>query len=160
VRDAIQWRIGGGAPPSPDSFAIAARSAARRLLADDRADPVECAQTLGATLRAARRLTRSRLWSRLMTISPTAFVQATRSPAAPEAIVRDRRRRVHLITVAVLASPLDAARRATRTAAGVTLPARDRLTPATIHVFSLTTGRRHVFVRDVQPAALRTSRVA
>jgi hypothetical protein len=97
-----------------------------------------------------------------MTIGPEAFAQAGTPALGPEAIVRDRRRRLHLISVAVLSTPLEAARRATRIAAAAQLRARDRLSPLTVHVFSLTTGTRHAFVREAlpAPAAVRPARVA
>lgn len=157
LRDAIAWRIGGGAAPRPEAFAAAAAAAARLALDAADADMEERSRTLAAVARAARRFCASALGRRLMTLPAARFVRLPRRPQGPDAIVRDRRRRLHAIVLTLRGDALDAGDVATRAAAATTLSNADRITALTVHVFSLATAARHTFERDVvQPRVVIT----
>lgn len=149
LRDAVGWRIGGGAAPNADAFVGAAVASARLAL-----DAVDCAtgeraRTLAAVQGLAKRFTASALYGRLMQVPAARFVRFGRGDRAADVIVRDRRRRLHAIVLMIPRDAFDAGRIATRIALTTPLSVADRLNPLTVHVFSLATGHRLTFERDV-----------
>ncbi len=149
LRDAIAWRIGGGAAPSADAFAAAAAASARLALDAAYCDSSERSRTLTAVQRAARRFTGSALCRRLMILPASRFLRLADETHAADVALRDARRRLHAVTLTVRDGTLEAGRFATRVAQSTPLAAADRLTPLTVHVFSLSTGIRLSFERDV-----------
>jgi hypothetical protein len=149
LRDAIAWRIGGGGAPRAEAFVAAAIAAARLGLDALDCDSVECSRTLAAVQRAARRFAISALGRRLMTVPAAQFLRLPRVAHGPDAIVRDRRRRLHAISLTARCGAFDAGQIASRSARATPLSVVDRLTPLTVHVFSLATAQRHTFVREV-----------
>jgi hypothetical protein len=160
LRDAVAWRIGGGAAPSADAFGAAAVAAARLALDTADGDLAERARALAAVGRAARRFTASALWRRLTELPAARFLRVPHCARGPEVVVRDRRRRLHAITLSVRADTLAASNVATCVAAATPLGAADRLAPVSVHVFSLVTGRRYTFQRDVGHRATTGTLVA
>jgi len=149
LRDAVAWRIGGGRAPSAQAFIGAAVASARIALDTIDASPGECSRTLAAVQRVAERFTRSALYRRVMHVPAARFVRLQRGAHDADVIVRDRRRRLHAIVLTVVRDAFDAGRIATRVALATSLGIGDRLNPLTIHVFSLGTGHRLTFERDV-----------
>ena len=161
LRDAIAWRLGGGVAPGDDAFTAAAVASARLDLDALDGDPDERSRALAAVARAARRFAATALCRRLMAVPAARFLRL-REPGATDAMVRDRRGRLHAIVLTIRSDALETARLATQIASAVALPVPDRLAPLTIHVLSLSGGYRHVFVRDLpsSSAHTRTARVA
>jgi hypothetical protein len=159
LQDAIAWRIGGGSAPGATAFATAAVAAARLALDTIDGDSAERSRTLATVQTAARRFAGSPLGRRLMTIPASQFIRIRQSPDGPDALVRDRRRRLHAIALTAQRDAFDAGRIASRVARATPLAIADRLTPLTVHVFSLASGRRHAFARDVFSAHLTRDRV-
>jgi hypothetical protein len=149
LRDAIAWRIGGGRPPSADAFVGAAVASARLAIDVLEGDSAERSRTLAAVQRGAHGFTHSALFRRLMKLPAAQFLRLARGPHDADVIIRDRRRRLHAITLTVTHDALEAGRIASRVAAATPLSVVDRLTPLTVHVFSLATAQRHAFERDV-----------
>jgi hypothetical protein len=149
LRDAVAWRIGGGQAPSAHAFTGAAIASARIALDAIDASPAERSRTLTAVQRVAERFTRSALYRRVMLVPSARFVRLLRGTHDADVIVRDRRRRLHAIVLTVARDAFDAGRIATRIASATSLGVGDRLNPLTVHVFSLGTGHRLTFERDV-----------
>jgi hypothetical protein len=149
LRDAVAWRIGGGSTPHPDAFVAAAVAAARLRLDALDCDSGERSGALSAVHLAARRFSRSALCRRLMRLPTARFFCLRQAGRGADVIVRDRRRRLHAIALTVANDLLAAGKIATQMAAKTPLPAADRLTPLTVHVFSLVTARRYTFEREV-----------
>jgi hypothetical protein len=84
-----------------------------------------------------------------MTLPAARFVRQPRRPQGPDAIVRDRRRRLHAIVLTLRGDALDAGAIATLAAAATPLSNADRIAALNVHVFSLATAARHTFERDV-----------
>jgi hypothetical protein len=163
LRDAVAWRIGGGQAPSVQAFIGAAIASARIALDAIDAKPGERSRTLTAVRRVAERFTRAALYRRVMQVPAARFVRLARDVRDADVIVRDRRRRLHAIVLTVARDAFDAGQIATRIALTTSLGVGDRLNPLTIHVFSLGTGHRLTFERDVferPPDRGRTVRVA
>jgi len=149
LRDAVAWRIGGGQAPSAQAFTGAAVASARIALDAIDGSPDERSRTLAAVQRVAERFTRSALYRRVMHVPAARFVRLRCGAHDADVIVRDRRRRLHAIGLTVVRDAFDAGRIATRIALATSLNAGDRLNPLTIHVFSLGSGHRFTFERDV-----------
>ncbi len=163
LRDAIAWRIGGGRPPSPEAFIGAAIASARSTLDALDSGSDERSRTLAAARRVAQRFTASALYRRLMQVPTARFLRLDRSAHHADAIVRDRRQRLHAIVLTVRHDAFDAGRLASQIARATPLSASDRLNRLTVHVFSLRTAQRFTFERDVCPLAAKpdsTARVA
>jgi hypothetical protein len=163
LRDAVAWRMGGGHAPSPDAFVAAAVAAARLALDTVDANSEERSRTLAAVQHVARRFTATALFRRIMVLPAARFVRLTPSRGDAEAVVRDRRRRLHAIVLTLEHDAFDAGRIATQVALATPLSAGDRLSPLTIHVYSLLSARRRSFERDVvqrTPSRGRAARVA
>jgi hypothetical protein len=158
LRDAIAWRIGGGGAPNAQAFAAAAVACARQELDQIGADSAERSRTLAAVQFAAKRWTASALGRRLMTVPASQFVRLAPARRGSDAIVRDRRRRLHAIRLKLKPGALDAGRAAREIADATCLAAADRLNPLTVHVFSLATGQRWTFERDIY--SINRARVA
>jgi hypothetical protein len=149
LRDCVAWRIGGGSAPSADAFVAAAVAAARLSLDAAGCDATERSRALTAVHQVTARFTRSALCRRLMNVPPSKLVRLPRTADSPDVIVRDTNRRLHATAITARADALEAGRVATRVAAATPLPLADRLVPLTVHVFSLATGHRRTFERDV-----------
>jgi hypothetical protein len=163
LRDAVAWRIGGGRAPSADAFIGAAVASARLALDAIDGTPGERSRTLAAVQRVARRFTASALYRRVMQVPAARFVRLQRGARDADVIVRDRRRRLHAIVLSVRRDAFDAGRIATQIASATSPGVGDRLNPLTIHVFSLVTGHRLTFEREVfdrPPIQSGTARVA
>lgn len=149
LRDAIAWRSGGGDAPSPAAFAAAAVAAARLSLDAADGDSAERSRTLAAARDAAYAFAAGRLCRRLMTVPASRFVRLPRTPLSPDAVLRDRRRRLHAVALRARCDAFTAGRIAADVARSTPLAAGDRLTPLNVHVVSLATQQRHTFQRDV-----------
>jgi len=149
LRDAIAWRIGGGSAPSADALVAAAVAAARLGLDAIESDSSERSRTLTAVQNAAKRLGTSALCRRLMKVPASQFLRLPRTAHGPDVIVRDRRRRLHAIVLTVRRDAFAAGNIATRAARATPLSVGDRLTPLSVHVFSLATANRYVFEHEV-----------
>jgi hypothetical protein len=162
LRDAIAWRAGGGTAPGTGAFIAAAVASAPFAFDAAGNDTSERSRTLAAVQRAAKHFTRSALWRRLMTLPPSQFLRLPRETDGPDVIVRDRFRRVHAIVLSVRRDAFEFGGIATRIAVSTPLSVADHLTPLTVHVFSLTTGRRHTFERAASEGhpSQRAARVA
>jgi hypothetical protein len=147
VREAIAWRIGGGSAPSTAAFVGAAIAAARPALHAAGADASEYTRTLTAVQRVAHRFIASSLGRRLMNVPASRLAQPPYAVRGADVLVRDGARRLHAIVVTARPSTFDAGRAATLIAETTPLASADRLTPLTVHVFSLATGRRRTFQR-------------
>jgi hypothetical protein len=153
LHDALGWRIGGGRAPSAESFVTAAVAAARLNLAALDGSSGERSRTLAAVQRVGSRFAASALFRRLMHVPAARFLRLAGDPGDADVIVRDRRRRLHAVALTIEHDAFAASRIATRVASVMPLPAGDRLMPVTVHVFSLATGHRLTFERDVfEPA--------
>jgi hypothetical protein len=152
LRDAVAWRIGGGSAPHADAFAAAATAAARLALDAVDGDSAERSSTLAAVQRAARRFTASPLCRRRKHVPASRFVRLPRTALGADVIVRDRQQHLHAVALTIRGDALETGHIATRVASATPLPAGDRLSPLTVHVFSLATGRRRTFQRDAANA--------
>lgn len=150
LRDAIAWRIGGGSAPSVDAFAAAAVVAARQSLDASGSDAAERSRSLTAVQAVAQRFAASSLGRRLMSVPASQFVRLAWNRHGPDAIVRDRRRRLHAVALRLEADALDAGRTATAVVVATPLPVADRLSPVMVHVFALATQRRYTFEREAR----------
>jgi len=160
LRDAITWRIGGGSAPSVAVFVGAAIAAARPALDASDADAAERTRTLTAVQRAAKRFITSPLGCRLMRVSPSKLSQSPSLSDGAQVIVRDRSHRLHAIVLTARPGTFDAGQAATLAAHGASLTSADRLAPLTVHVFSLATGKRRTFQRNLTTPQARRARAA
>lgn len=148
--DAMAWRIGGGSAPTPAAFAAAAVAHARQVLDSSNFDTTERSRTLSAVQLTAKRFAASALCRRLMTVPAAQIVRLPPAAHGPDAVVRDRRRRLHAVTLKLDPDAFEAGRTATLIAGATAVAVADQLSPLTIHVFSLATGQRQAFERDVR----------
>ena len=145
LREAIAWRIGGGTTPRDEAFCAAAVAAARQALDARPADRSELARTLHIVQSSAQAFTHSKLWRRLLTISAARLINSRPTSDGADALVRDRRGRLHAIALRSSSDAFAAGHTAQCIAQLTTLPLPDRLNPLAVHVFCLTTQRRHSF---------------
>jgi hypothetical protein len=149
LRDAIAWRIGGGSAPGADALVAAAVASARLDLDASESDSLERSRALAAVQKVAKRFGTSALCRRLMKVPASQFLRLPQTKHGPDVIVRDRRRRLHAIVLTVRRDAFEAGQIAGRVALATPLSVCDRLTPLTVHVFSLATAQRQTFERDV-----------
>ncbi len=149
LRDAIAWRIGGGAAPESEALGAAAVVATRQLLDARAADVAELSRTLSAVQAAARTFTQSKLWHRLMSVPTSRFIRLEPDASGPDAIIRDRHGRVHVVALRFTGDAFAAGSAALHVAQSTRLAAADRLAPLHVHIFCLRTKRRHAFQLDV-----------
>jgi hypothetical protein len=149
LHDAVAWRIGGGSAPTGRAFETAAVAAARLTLDAACCDPADRSPALADVQNLARRFAASALYRRVMTVPTAQFLRLPPVSGGPVVVVRDRRRRLHAIALTIRRDAIETIGIASRLARVTPLASTDRLTPLTVHVFSLSSGQRHMFVRDV-----------
>lgn len=149
LRDSIAWRIGGGGAPNADAFVSAAVASARLTLDAADCNTAERSNVLAAAHHVSTRFTRTALYRRLMKVPAAKFLRLPRALHGADVIVRGRDGRLHAIALTAGVDALEAGQVATRVAAATPLGVADRLTPLTVHVFSLATADRRSFEREV-----------
>jgi hypothetical protein len=160
LREALMWRIGGGRAPNSEALVAGALATARCSLDVLDCDRAERSRTLAAVGNAARRFASSALCRRLMAVPAAQFFRLPNSPHGPDAIIRDRRGRLHAVVITAGGDAFEAGEIAGRVARATALPRGCRLTPLNVHVFSLASAQRHLFQRDLAMRRIDESRVA
>ncbi len=154
IAEALRWRSGGGAAPSDDAF-VTATLAAVREIADWEALDGRTRLTFNRRLEtAARRFAVSSLGRRLRTI-PIERLLRVPNGRDPDVLVRDLRGEAHAVVVTSACDPFELANRARAIEATIDVPLGARLSPLTIHLYSLATGRRHAYRFEARTAECR-----
>ncbi len=154
IAEALRWRSGGGPSPSDDAFVTATLAAIREMPDWSSLDGRTRLLFNRRLESAARRYIASPLGRRLRSL-PIERLLRTPNAANPDILLRDARGEVHLVVVTSLRDPLELAERARSIEARTEVPLGSRLSPLTIHLYSLKTGRRCTYRYETRSAPRR-----